>query len=321
MAEATTDQNAQASIELPNGMTFTGMGGDVEAMREQIEERHDEQAEAAPVQPVEAKAPAAEPKLTRGQKRFAELTREREDATRRAETAEARIKELETAVPVTTAPVVTPPQAERAVAIVAARTEPTPAIRPKPTEAEVGTKYAQYADFIEDLSDWKAERLRAELQTDFDARLTARIEADRASRSLSTHVQTVFEQGRKAFHDFDAVLAKNPRPIPPLHQQAILSAPNPEQLMYALAQDDPKLMEIIAIADPIRLGFALASIAPRAAVATPATTAPAVRTTNAPAPPQPVGAGTRTAKPSLQELIDSGDIEGYQAARAAGQVH
>src|SRR5215471_10263873 len=33
-----------------------------------------------------------------------------------------------------------------------------PGMRAKPQESDVGSKYATYADFVEDLSDWKAER-------------------------------------------------------------------------------------------------------------------------------------------------------------------
>ncbi len=304
----------QASVELPNGVTFTGMGGDLDTLREQAEERHEERTGKPIEAAVETPQGEAAPKQTRGQKRFAELTREREDANRRAEAAEARIKELE-AKPAAQAQSATQPREDvRPAAAV------TPAVRAKPTTAEIGTKYATYDDYVEDLSAWGTERVRAELRTEFDARLKETIEADRASRGLQSHVQNVFEQGRKTYQDFDAVIAKNPRPIPPLHQTAILSAPNPEQLMYALAQDDAKLQEIITIGDPIRLGFALAAIAPAKPVALPASTAPAVRTTNAPAPPQPVGAGTRTAKKTLQEYAADGDMDGYRAARAAGQT-
>lgn len=312
--EAPLDPSAQSTIEMPNGIVLTGVGGDVEAIRETFEERQEEKAPApkAPVAAAPEPPATGEPKPKPARKRIDQLTFEREEATRRADTAEARIKELEAASkpPVAAAvPQVVPP-------VVAAEIKPT---RPEPTEEEVGTKYTTYSAFVKDLAAWTVEQERAKLFADLDARSSARIEADQASRTRMDYVNTtVFPAGRAAYTDFDAVLASNKTMTPGIVHEAILKLPNPEHALYALAKDNAKLEGIIALAgDPLKLGIAVAQLMPRESVAPPASTAPVVRTTNAPAPIQPVGAGTRTTSPTLEELAQQGNYEGYKAARAA----
>ncbi len=310
--ETSVDPTAQTSIEMPNGVTFTGMGGDVDAIREQFEERQDEKHPAAPETPAAQTAgPVA--RQSRGRKRFDQLTAEREAETTRADAAEARAKEFEArlnapaqaAQPAAPIPV-TPP----------AEIAPT---RTKPTEDMVGSKYQTYSDFVEDLADWKAEQREVKLIQALDARSTQRIEADRATRTRADFVNnTVFPNGRAAYPDFNAVLASNKTMTPFIVHEAILRLPNPEHALYALAKDQTKLSEIIALADdPLKLGIAVAQFMPRESVAPPASTAPVVRTTNATAPIQPVGAGTRTTSPTLEELAKDGDYEAYKSARNA----
>lgn len=323
MAEAadTLSPSEQGTIELPNGVVLTGMG-DPDAIRESLEDRHDELHPApAPVATTPA-APVTEPTKSRGQKRFDALTAEREAATRRADAADARIKELEAKLAAPVAQPATQPAATVTPAV-ATSTIDAPS-RPKPTENDDKYKTgATYADFVEDLADWKAEQRELKLRRDLDAQSTQRIEADRASRTRMDYVNgTVFPAGRAAYPDFDAVLNGNTTPTPAIVHEAILRMEHPEHVLYTLAKDSAKLDAVIALAsDPLKLGIAIAQCMPRESVAPPASTAPVVRTTNAPAPMQPVGAGTRTTSPTLQELADKGDNEGYSRARAAGQTH
>ncbi len=323
MPEPTQDPNAQHSIEMPDGVVLSGVGGDAEALRIHFEERAEERADAqqpTPTEPAAAKSQAAvEGHKTRGQKRFDKLTAEAAEATRRADAAEARAKELETklAAAPTVAPVATQPVAEPTQPVAPVAATPT---RPKPSEAEVGEKYQTYSDFVEDLADWKAEQRELKLVATLDARSTARIEADRATRNRTEYVNgTVFPAGRAAYPDFDAVLKANQRPVSPLHHEAILKLPHPEHVLYALCKDDAKLEKISAITDPIQLGIELAQLIPRESVAPPASTAPVVRTTNVPPPIQPVGASTRTTSPTIEELAKAGEYEAYKAARAAAR--
>lgn len=307
----------QADIELPNGVVMSGMGGDTEAMRLTFEERHEELQPSKPDddKPIETAAVQEKPKPLRGQARFDALTAERETEKRRADAAEARAKDLE-------AKLAAPPQP-------AAREEPKPAVveptrRAKPLAADVGTKYPTYEDFVEDLSDWKAEQRITSTVQDLDARSTARIEADRASRSRADLANSAFARGRTAYPDFDAVLKSvDDILISPAHQQAIMSVPDFEHVMYGLAKDRNLLQAVLKIQNPVQFGIELAKILPSAAVASPASTAPVVRSTNAPAPVQPVGSGSRTTSPSLDELAERAgedfDNSGYRERRAREQ--
>jgi len=307
------DPSAQVSITMPNGVVGTGVGGDVEALTEAVEQRHEERTgEAAEAVATDAQGKTVEstPKQTRGEKRFAELTREREDANRRAEAAERERDELRAKI--------NPPPTEKIEAAKPAVAE----TRPKPQESDIGVKYQSLSDYFEDLSDWKSEQRETKLRAEFDARLKNGIEADRASRNRASTFEQAITRGRAAYTDFDATLdtAKNVL-IPPMQQDAIMRVAKPEDIMYALAKDHAKLTAFVSITDPIQLGMDFAKLIPVAeAVALPASTPAPVRTTNAPAPLQPVGAGSRTARPSLNELANS-NYDAYKAARAAGQVN
>ncbi len=328
MAEELTPPAAQQDVELDNGIVLSGMGGDVEELREQFEQRADEHAgepvePVAEAAPVETPAPEA-PKQARGPKRYAQLTKEREDAQRvadaeklRADAAEARARDLEARLNVPS-PVVREEQRQPAAPMV---TTEAP-LRAMPLETEVGTKYATYADFILDTSRWAAEEQARKTLTTFDTLSQARIEADRASRSQADLASQAFARGRSVYPDFDAVINAPDVTkilIPPDHQRAILAAPEPEHIMYELAKNPTKLAQIIAINDGVKLGMELALLVPRAAVASPASTAPVVRTTNVPAPPQPVAASTRTTSPSAIDLANKGgddyDSSGYREKR------
>jgi len=324
MADDATPEQLQHTIEMPNGVVLSGMGGDPEELRIQFEDRADERAPEPPAasEPVAAAPvePPAVDKRTRGQKRFDELTQKAEEAVRRADAAEAKTKELEAKL---NAPPQPPPAREEPKAQVppqsanGASAEPT---RQKPTEAEVGVKYATYADFIEDLADWKSEQREIKLRHDLDAQSTQRIEADRASRSQADLATQAVARGRVVYPDFDAVLdTVADILIPPSHQAAIMSMPNFEHAMYGLAKDRATLQAFLKIQNPVQAGLELAKFIPSAAVASPASTAPVVRPTNAPAPVQPVGASTRTTSPSSAELADHGDdfdSSGYREKRA-----
>ncbi len=307
--ETAPDPSAQATIEMPGGVTMTGIGGDVEALREQFEERREDiQPEAAPVAAT-PEAPAKEP---RGRKRYGQLTHERDEAIQRASVAEARAKELEARLTPQPVQPQVPVASPQPVAVV-------PATRPEPTEEEVGVKYSTYSAFVKDLAAWTVEQERAKLLTEIDARSTRSIEAERASRTRLDFVQnTVFPAGKTAYPDFDTVLKASTKIIPYAIQEAILKLPNPEHAIYALAKNDAQVDALAdRMSDPIALGIAIAQLMPREPVASPASTAPVVRTTNAPTPIQPVGAGTRTTSPTAEELANKGEYEAYKQLRAA----
>jgi len=306
LEQTPADLGDQTSVEMPSGIVMTGAGAhDVESV---------EAIETPPSQPV---AEGAKP--SRGQKRFAQLTHEREEATRRAEAAEAELRTLKAQQ--ISAPSAQPP-AERVQP--PATTQPAAAqpTRPKPLESDIGTKYKTLSEYFEDLGSWQFEQREAALFQTFDARLQAGIEADRASRTRIDHAQSVFTAGRAAYPDFDTTLATvDDIILSPSHQDAILKMPNAERLLYALAKDRETLQAVAKETDPVMLGVRLATLnvsdIPRteAVAQRPASTPAAVRTTNAPAPPQPVGGGSRTARTSSADIANSGGS--YEAFSSA----
>jgi hypothetical protein len=321
-----------------NGRILSGVGVSEDSLLDTMEAR-----EPAPVEKAEPeKPPVGEPApapaatetpaqaaerarddsgkftgQTRGQKRFDQLTREREEAAKRASDAEQRAKDLEA----------------RLQAMEQAQRQPAPQERPQPPQAkpqtptapkiaefiaQIGTQYQTYEDALEAYTDAR-DVFR---QQEFDARIRQSIEADRASRDFRTHVSTVFEQGRKSFPDFDAVVARSRVVFPDAIRYRIAQAPNADALMYALCKDDTLAARIAQMRDPVQIGWELARVVPPAAVASPASTVPAVST--APAPYQPVGSGSKTTQPSLDELAMNGgddyDKSGYRERRRAERL-
>jgi len=310
------------SVESSDGRILTGVGVSEDALKTTME-RHE------PAETPEPAAPVAtpDPKPSRGAKRFDQLTAEREAARREAAAAKHERDDLarqlaQRATPAAPAPVPSP-----AVAAPAAAAAPSPT-RPKPSESEVGDKYESYADFVEDLADWKAEqRLAAQ---DFDARIRSSIEADRASRSFVEHVGQVKAKAREVYQDFDAVLEKGPGAEIPLGQtdaqavarvETILRSPHAEHLLYAISQDADIARQLAQYSD-IEFGMALSRFVPPAdtSVASPASTG-VRRPVVAPAPYQPVGSASKTtATPSAGLIAKAGfdfDKSGYREKRAA----
>jgi len=309
MSEAVAvDPNTQVSHEV-DGRTLTGVGVSAESLAETMD-RHTPDIET-PAEPSTPASQQPEPvKQTRGQRRFDELTREREEARREAADAKRERDELRARL---SAPVERPPaeppsrQAEAPQSAVS---------RSKPTEDEIGVKYQSYGDFVEDLADWKTEQRLAAL--DLDTRFRQSIEADRASRSHADLVQTVWSRGREAYQDFDAVInaphmtANN---WPPEKVKAIAALQAPEQIQYVLGKD-PQLAERLRQADPVTFGMELAQLLAPQGVARPASTPTAV----VPAPYSPVGSGSRTSVVTSSEIPhkfgSDFDRSGYREKRA-----
>ena len=316
-----------------DGKILSGVGVAVEDLQDTMA-RHapapPETAEAAPAVPASPSAttkPRDEAsgqftKPTRGQKRFDQLTAEREDARREAAEAKkerdeikARLEAAERA-PATPA---TAPSASVQPATGPALSSPsgTSETRPKPTESEVGGKYQSYADFVEDLADWKAEQRLAAV--DFDARFRSSIEADRASRTLNDRVASVTADGKRDYPTFDADV-KASQAYKYLHadaMQEILKLDGAHHVFHRLATD-PDLAPRLGKLNAFQFGLEVAKLISASAVATPASTArPAV--IPPPAPYQPVvGGGKTTVIPSADLAKNSMDYDasGYREQRA-----
>ena len=252
-------------------------------------------------------------KPSRSQRRFDQITAEKEAAKREAADYKARLDAYEQQ-----RTQAQPPETPRQ----AVEPHPRPATRPKPTEDQVGTTYQTYGDYVEDLADWKADQRLASL--DFDAQIRRSIEADRAARTRDERDLTSIGRGRQRYPDFDAVLqgASHFRDGNwPLYMgQAIADLDEPEHVYYQLAKDRP-LAERLRNLDPVHLGMELARLVAPAAVAPLASTA---RTSQLPppAPYQPVaGGGTTTARSSADLVAKASDPfdydrSGYREQRA-----
>ena len=310
-----------------DGRILSGVGADPHDLAETMDRHTPEDRQVEPAAVEQAPAPQApdvaaasaqpeptpEKPLTRGQKRFADLTREREDARREAAALRVELEQARSR-PSSPGAVAAVPEPVRA----AAPAEPT---RAKPTEDMIGTVYQTYADFVEDLADYKAEQ-RQSAQTDIDARIRTAIEADRASRSFQESIPTMLDEGRKAYPDFDAVRASSRVGFPKETLAEIAKMPNRSHVVYQLAKDESLaiLVSNVGASNPDQVASFLTRLFPASTDARPASSAqPSV--TPPPAPYQPVQGGRpTTVTPSAERVNGSGydyDKSGYREARKA----
>ena len=119
--------------------------------------------------------------------------------------------------------------------------------RPKPSEDEVGEKYEKYADYIEDLTDWKAE------QREFKAE-QERVQSSRQSAEAQRH-QTFAERleaAKTTIPNFDAVLASEVRLSRPM-QDAIKDSEIGPQLMAHLHEHQDEAERIYRAGSPLQV--------------------------------------------------------------------
>lgn len=338
MAEATAPapEGYQVVSHEVNGRVLSGVSVDQDQLAETMERHAPAPAEtpAAPA-PTKPSGPPAntlpprdangafqaapEAKKLRGQARFDELTREREDARREAAAAKKEADDLRARLAQGTPSVApAPSQPVAAAAVVPQPPAPTAPVIPSYqqwAQTHPGQDYDAYTHFV-------ARTELQQQQTSFDARIRQSIEADRASRSLAEHVAKSHADARQVYADFDAVLAQGPGSqviLPTDRVLAIATAPQGAHLQYVIAQD-AALAQRLATCHPIEFGFLLAQLTPPAAGASPAS--PARSGASVPPPPyQPVGAGSKTTGSPSAELARKGgsdyDRSGYRERRAA----
>ena len=84
--EASVMEQVQHDIELPNGVVVSGVGGDVEALRDSFEARHEERTTGESAEPVAASEPVAP---SGGDERpMSRATKRVQEAVNRAKAAE-----------------------------------------------------------------------------------------------------------------------------------------------------------------------------------------------------------------------------------------
>lgn len=298
-----------------DGRILSGVGVDPAQLAETMDARASEPVSAEPEKTVtpEARNTDGTFKPSRGAKRFDQLTHEREEANRLRIAAERERDEWKSKAEAAATPRPSTPEPAK---VDTARMAPVAPASPKPTIDQFLSDPDPYAALAEAVADWKVTQALANI----DARFDARIEADRASRTLQERHATSMDRGRQVYQDFDAVLNAATEvqfPIPFL--RALAGMDGVEHLQYALAKDVTVAREIAALAqqDPVRAGMRLAELVPRGRVAPTASTSPVKPTTQAPAPIQPVGAGSKTTSPPLDELAAAGNYEAYKARRAS----
>ncbi len=334
-------------VEDDRGRILTGAGVSQESLEEVIdahEERHaPAEAESKPDQHAPSDIPKAEAdkpgrvsanardgetgqftKPTRGQRRFDQLTKEREDAKREAQGYRERYEKLEAELKARPAPESSPrdlsapsptPSPAASVRAPEPGAAPTPSQRPRPTPDEVGTKYQTWRDYEDDLFSWRDEQKAQNLES-----LARQVFAQQQAESqFYGYVNSVREKGRSKYPDFDQKIhdpAFDAIHFPGPTLQAIAEAPSSEDIQYALASDHALAKRLAAEANPYRVGMILASLSGGSA-ATPASTPTPVASTPPP-PYQPVGGRAKTATPSLDELANTGDDydkSGYRERR------
>ncbi len=315
-----TDANTQVSHEV-NGRTLSGMGASPDQL-EAVMERH------APEEPASsgtagtpttaeggAEPPAPHP--TRGQKRFAELTAERDAAKAEAATAKAEREAL-----------------ARERDELKARTPAPAAETPKPaaTEPPKDFDFPDYETYLSEHPDttydaWRRKELAAfaawdREQNNVESVVAKALESDRARRSLDDKVASSRAKGREAYADFDTVLKSGPGAsvnLGPTPEQAqrrcamIFQHPQSEHLQYAIMKDGDLAARLGAM-DDISFGMEIAKLT------TPATKPQERRVTPPPAPYQPVNGNSATTPTPSAELAGKGfdfDKSGYREKRAA----
>jgi len=335
MSEAQVDVNAVVSHE-QDGRVLSGVGVSADRLADTME-RHSSDAEASqstadtgaaveePDTGASASTSASDSKPSRGRQRFADLTRERDDAKA------AREKETELRV-----------AAERERDELKARSQRFEQDhKPQPTATTTPPQFTfpDYESFVANgnttatYDDWRRAELYAfsewkDQQTNLDGRIRQAIDADRQSRSFQDTVARTHQTARETYADFDTLLASGPGaavPLGPTPQEAIQRAvfivhhPQSAHLQHAILRDGD-LARSLQQMNAYEFGIKIAQLAPNgsgASLASPAVPGSAPP----PAPYQPVGGGGKTTAPASAELVKRAghdfDKSGYREKRAA----
>lgn len=230
----------------------------------------DEDAAADGADPASEAGKALSRKRGALQRRVDQAIARQRDAERRAEDAERLLREREAARTVE----------ERKPAA------PAYVTRPRPQEAEIGTKYETYDAYIEDLTDWKTDEKLARQQ-----QASAAERATRAQQDAFAQHGTRLEAFKQSHADFDALAEESDVRVPQPMVDAILQSEHGPAMQYHLLQHPDEARRIAALS-PGRQLYEMGKIEARVTAATsgPVVTAPKV--TKAHAPIKPVGGGS-----------------------------
>lgn len=217
----------------------------------------DEQAAntETPATSESGETPAEKPKKAGLQKRFGELTRQREEAKREAEYWREQAMKGQ-------------PKAD---------TEQKATDKPKPKAAD----YESYEAFMEDLADWKADQKLAERERQREQE-TQQERATREFNELRSTFAERIEQAAEKYEDFEEVAFSEDVPVSEAMATAIMQSELGPDLLYHLGQN-PKEAARIAKLPPIAAVRELGKL--EAKLSEP----PTKRASKAPEPIKPVG--------------------------------
>lgn len=219
------------------------------------------------------------------QERINELTREKHESKREAEAARAEVTALRRELDALRKPA--EPAKEPADKTARYYT------RPKPQASEIGTTYADWDAYNEDLQDWKLDERDAKKAED------ARRAADeRTSRDVLDAAQKRIDAFKKDHPDYDEVVAAAMIPPGAIGASTLIAHLNHSefgpQLAYELAKDRAELARIVSL-PPAYVVEALGEL--KATIKT--------RTAAAPSGPAPKAQDYKPANPPIKPVGSS----------------
>lgn len=181
------------------------------------------------------------------------------------------------------------------------RNEAPAATRTKPSEDEIGAKYQTYADYVEDLADWKYEQRRAAEKAESDKTTQASQQEAATREVIQTFASRVseFVKTTPDYHEKVNAAAELDNAIPLSLERALMLHDNGPAIVYHLATHPQQFDEMRLLAASVPLDQASVALLQRrlsaythtqagttgsAAVQTPAVVAPR--------PPNPVRSGS-----------------------------
>lgn len=293
-ADGATHDDA-GTVEDPSGrLDDAGTGEAERATRDTAETPDDHAAEP----PVRKPKPRDNP-----QARISQEVERRKAVEARAAQLEAELQRLKTT-----------PAAVKPAELAAAR--------PKPKEDEVGSKYPSYADFIEDLADWKAEQRMAAVPAAGTLDQLVAAELDKRERQREHLTRVSAHQERMAvvaartpdiqakIEAADAAVTAAGLPQSPVLIQAILGSDRSGDLVEWLATHPTDYLQLAREALPLDVAAAplvRQLLEARLGAGERSGSAPAAQESRAKPPIKPVGASPVTAVPD-----DGSDDEPFE---------
>lgn len=181
--------------------------------------------------------------------------------------------------------------------------------QPEPAQSNAKPRMEDFtdaADYIEAVTEWKAEQLLNEREN--------RTKQETTQREIATTWKQKVEATRSELPDFDDVIASADVPVPKVLRDALLESDMGPKLAYHLAKH-PEEAEAIAAMSESQVLRAIGRLEARLEGNTTASPAPAKKVSNAPAPIKPLGGGSSNSKTVANMTND--EYRAYRAKQGA----